>query len=413
MKRSLTLISISIILLIAAVWLPLSKREAKSHPQETKSPAARERPARQPQTKDQLDPEDYSKQIRRNEERQLEKEAAQIREALFVAARDNEEKAFGARMVDLMDRFKGDPRQILHGLTPFLEHENQSIVGVVASAFLRSRINTDKATAALLKIMARPGPLIEPKTEEDYADIRLGVASILSEYPSEEISDAVWKLYERTKDKGLFDELLRLKNRNLPREIIPQLKEHGKVFDCIGMISEYKIQEAREPLLKWYANEYFMRKGDGPKRGGILWGLWRVTGDQKYHDEFIAAGGGNGVEYFANEGTPEAKDRLLALLKKESFSNTADEIVMALHLKYGDPPELKEYLRNIYLSKKASDVSFTLLYRLTAAIDDPELHALAAKAYSGAGGPGMWRQYGVYRKGWAIPEWAGGALDIR
>ncbi len=412
MKRSLILISISIVLLIGAVLLTLSKREAKSYHEETKSFATRERPPRQSDAKDKLNPEEFLKQIRRNNEVEFEKEAAQIRDNLFKAAHDNDSKLFGKHLSYLIYEFKGDPRPLLRELIPLINHEDDYIGMMLSSRLLEARIATDQATACLLKIMARPGPSIEPKTEEDYMDIRLGVASILSEYPSEEISDAVWKLYERTKDKRLFDELLRLKNPNLPAEIIPRLKEHGAVFHYIGIINEYKIQEAREPLLKWYANEYFMRKGDGPKRGATLWGLWRLTGEQKYHDEYIAAGGGNSVEYLANEGTLEAKDRLLALLKEESFSNTADEIVMALHLKYGDPPELKEYLRNIYLSKKTSSVSFTLLYRLTSAIDDPELHALAAESYSGSGGAEMWLQYGVYRKGWAIPEWAGGALDI-
>ncbi len=412
MKRSIILISISLILLIGAVWLIFQKREIASQPQVEKSSAVRERVARESEPTEELDKEKIVKKIKRNDELKLEEEAAQIRDDLFKAASINDKKTFGARMIDLMDRFTGDPRPILHDLTPFLQHENESIAGAVASAFLRSRTATDEATACLLKIMARLGPLIEPKTEEDSYDIRLGVASILSQYPSQEISDAVWKLYERTKEKRLFDELLRLKNPKLPEEIIPLLKEHGAVFDYIGIVNEYKIQEAIEPLLKAYANKYFMRKGDGPKRGATLWGLWRLTGDQKYHDEYIAAGGGTSVDYLANEGTVEAKDRLVALLKVKSYSNTVDEIVMALHLKYGDPPELKKYLRDIYLSKKASDVSYALLYRLTSAINDSELDALAEKSYSDSEGPGTWRQYGVYRKGWAIPEWAGGALDI-
>ena len=411
MKRFFTLISIIIILLIGAIWLTLSKRESKSHPQVTKSPAMRDRVARQPQTKDELDKENFLKQIRRNDERKLEKEAAQIRDDLLKAAQNKDSKLFGKHLSDLIYEFKGDPRPLLRELIPLLNHEDDYIGMMLSSRLLEARIAIDQATACLLKIMARPGPLIEPKTEEDYLDIRLGVASILSEYPSEEISDAVWKLYERTKDKRLFDELLRLKNPNLPAEIIPLLNEHGKVFDYIGIISEYKIQEAREPLLKWYANEYFMRKGDGPKRGATLWGLWRLTGDQKYHDEFIAAGGGRSVAHFANEGTPEAKDYLVSMLP-EARGDVAQRLVMALHLKYNNPPELKEYLRNIYAKKGVPPIPVELLHNLTSTFDDPELNVLAEKSFSGSEGSGMWRQYGVYRKGWAIPEWAGGALDI-
>ena len=413
MKRLPTLILIAIIFLISAVWLLVSKKEIKRINQETKVATKAKQYDILSKKVNKYNSEAILSKSRRNEELQFEKEAAQIRKDLLMAASNNDMKIFGSRMVDLLDRFKGDPSQILHDLSPLLEHENESIVGVVASAFLRSRINTENATAALLRILVRTEPLIEAKTEDDPVDIRLAAATILSEYPSEEISDAVWKLYERTKDKGLFDELFRLKNPNLPGEIIPLLTEHGAVFNYINIIAEYKIQDALEPLLKWYSNEYFMRKGDGPKRGATLWGLWRLTGEQKYHDEFIATGGGRSVEYLANEGTPEAKVRLLSLMQERTYSNMHDMIAMALHLKYADPPELKEYLRNIYLTQNTSSISVTLLYRLTAAIDDPELHALAAKAYPGAGGPGMWRQYGVYRKGWAIPEWAGGALDIR
>ena len=85
---------------------------------------------------------------------------------------------------------------------------------------------------------------------------------------------------------------------------------------------------------------------------------------------------------------------------------------MALHLKYNNPPELKEYLRNIYAKKGVPPIPVELLHNLTSTFDDPELNVLAEKSFSGSEGSGMWRQYGVYRKGWAIPEWAGGALDI-
>jgi hypothetical protein len=377
----------------------------------TKSSAMRERVAREPQTKDELDKETLLKKVKRNDELKLEKEASQIRDDLFKAASANDKKTFGARMIDLMDRFTGDPRPILRDLTPFLKHKNDSIAGVVASAFLRSRIATDEAAACLLKIMARLGPLIEPKTEEEPYDIRLGVASILSQYPSQEISDAVWKLYERTKDKRLFDELLRLKNPNLPAKIIPLLKEHGAVLDLIGIISQYRIQEALEPLLQWYNNQYFMREGDGDKRIGILWGLWRLTGEKKYHSEFMGIAGMSAIKYLANEGTAEAEKYLSSMLP-EARGDSAQRIVMVLHLKYSDPPELKEYLRNIYLKKGAPPIPVKMLHNITSTFDDPELNALAAKSFSPSEGPGLWRQYGVYRKGWALPDWANGTLDI-
>jgi hypothetical protein len=412
MKRSLTLIFIFIILLIGAFLLTLSKRESKSHSQVIQSPVMDDCVARQPQAKDELDKDSFLKQIKRNDERKVEKEAVQIRDDLLKAAQNKDSKLFGKRLSDLLYEFKVDPRPLLRELIPLLTHEDDYIGMMLSSRLLEARIATDQATACLLKIMARPGPLIEPKTEDDYLDIRLGIASILSEYPSEEISDAVWKLYERTKDKRLFDELLRLKNPNLPAETIPLLNEHGKVFDYIGIISEYKIKEAREPLLKWYANEYFMREGDGSKRGATLWGLWRLTGDQKYHDEFIAAGGGRSVAHFANEGTSEAKDHLVSMLS-EARADLAQRLVMALHLKYGSPPELKEYLRNIYLKKGVPPIPLEMLYNLTSSFEDPEINMLAEESFSGSEGLGMWQQHGVYRKGWAIPEWAGGAFDIR
>jgi hypothetical protein len=411
MKRLFTLISIFIILLIGTIWLTLSKRESKSHPQVTKSPAMHARVARQPQAKDEFDKENYLKQIKRNDEIKLEKEAAQIRDDLFKAASVDDKKAFGARMIDLMDRFTGDPRLILHELTPFLQHKNESIAGVVASAFLRSRIATNEATACLLQIMARPGPLIEPKIEEDYLDIRLGVASILSQYPSDEISDAVWKLYERTKEKRLFGELLRLKNPNLPTEIIPILKEHGAVLDLIGIISQYRIQEALEPLFQWYNNKYFMREGDGDKRIGVLWGLWRLTGEEKYRSEFMGIAGMSSIKYLANEGTAEAEKYLSSMLP-EARGDSAQRLVMVLHLKYGNPPELKEFIRNVYLKRGAPPIPAEMLHNITSTFDDPELNVLAEKSFSPSEGPGLWRRYGVYRKGWALPEWTGGTLDI-
>jgi hypothetical protein len=400
MKRSLTLISISIILLIGAFWLIFPKRENSSQSHVKKSFAVRERVPRESHPTDKFDKENYLKQIKRNDEIKLEKEAAQIRDDLFKAAHNKDSKLFGKHLSYLIYEFKGDPRPLLQEVIPFLNNQNAYIGMMLSSRLLEARIATDQATACLLQIMARPGPLI-----------RLGVASILSQYPSDKISDAVWKLYERTKEKRLFGELLRLKNPNLPTEIIPILKEHGAVLDLIGIISQYRIQEAFEPLLQWYNNKYFMREGDGDKRIGVLWGLWRLTGEEKYRSEFMGIAGISSIKYLANEGTAEAEKYLSSMLP-EARGDSAQRLVMVLHLKYGNPPELKEFIRNVYLKKGAPPIPAEMLHNITSTFDDPELNALAAKSFSPSEGPELWRRYGVYRKGWAIPEWTGGTLDI-
>jgi hypothetical protein len=411
MKRFLILIPILIILLTSIIYLSFSKRETNIQPQVTESSTARERVARVPQTQDDFDKQSYLKQIRKNDELKLEKEAAQIRDDLFEAAHSKDSKSFGKHLSRLIYEFEGDPRPLLRDLIPFLKNEDAYIGMMLSCRLLEARIATDQATDCLLKIMSRPGPLIEPKTEEDYMDIRLGVASILSQYPSKEISDAVWKLYERTKEKRLFGELLRLKNPNLPTEIIPILKEHGAVLDLIGIISQYRVQEALEPLLQWYNNKYFMREGDGDKRIGVLWGLWRLTGEEKYRTEFMGIAGMSSIKYLANEGTAEAEKYLSSMLP-EARGDSAQRLVMVLHLKYGNPPELKEFIRNVYLKKGAPPIPAEMLHNITSTFDDPELNVLAEKSFSPSEGPELWRRYGVYRKGWALPEWTGGTLDI-
>ena len=410
MKRFFYLFAVISTLFLGGVWMASRNQPSGAHKDPGTNPLPKKR-ERSTSPFDGIAPNDGVARSKKADQIRLDAEEAELRTALFQAAKDGDSVAFRSFLGDLMDRFKGDPRPIVGELVIFLGDRNTDIVIAAAASMLRAGIDTKEATAALMAILKVPEPVPAVLDGESVSDIRVGIARLLSIYPDEGVSEAIWNLYQQTHDERLFEDLLRLRNPNLPGEIIPRLGDHGKVIDYAPIIGGFKIQEALGPLLNWYQNGYFMKKGDPRNRGKVIWALWQVTGDERYFADLLAFPGGPPVEYLASAPTPASQKYLTEMLQTAG-SDRLEKVLMALHLKFSDPPEMKEFLHDILSKPSSPPISIPLFYHLVGAVNDPDLSRLAAD-HDDKSSVKFWPQYGVYRKGWAFPEWAGGPLEIR
>ena len=160
------------------------------------------------------------------------------------------------------------------------------------------------------------------------------------------------------------------------------------------------MEEALPELRKRYEDKNL----SDDLRFRTLYPLWRITGEEKYFDEFAASFHSTvPVPYLAVGGERE-RDYLVNMLETEG-ADTLYKAAMALHLRYEYDEPLIEMLIGYFHDVRSSNWGDGVLARrLVGSINDPEL-TRAAEEYERKYRTGFHNRYAVYRKNWRYPEW--------
>lgn len=315
-------------------------------------------------------------------------------------------KLYGA-LSEILDRYQGDPRPLILDLSDLLEHESNFVRISMAEACLRSNLNVEKAKGTLRAILGASDRIlyseetVESNDKASSGDLRIKVANILSLYGIKDASDDIWSLYRNTGDKKLIEYLRRLNDPRMIEELkIDAVKNPGSI-ESMKLIGEFRFEEALPELRRRYTEG-----GAGSDlRFRALYPLWRLTGDEKYFDEFATSFLPTTipVPYLAVGG--ERERQYLVEMLVTARSDTLYKAVMALHLRYHDDAPVKQLLIGYYQDIKSSNwANAVLARRLVGNIDDPELTKIA-RDYEKNYPTGNFERDAVYKKDWRFPEW--------
>ena len=340
--------------------------------------------------------------------RRLEVEGGKLVRDARKALEAGDKQGFEEVIIEIIHRYKGDPNPLILQFTDVLAHADPHLRIRMAGYFLLTNLKAAEAVQVLRDIVRTDEPLMygPEKNEllnEEFppSDYRYRAADILALYRIEEARDDLWALYLKTRSKELFRPLRRLNDPRMIEELKEAaLKELGSI-ENMKLIGEFRIKEALPELMKRYEDKNL----NPDLRFRTLYPLWRITGEDKYFDEFADAFLPTKipVPYLAVGGEKE-RDYLVGMLATTQ-SSSLYEAAMALHLRYKYDEPLKNILIDYFHDVRSSNwKDGVLARRLVGSIDDPELTRVAEE-YELKYQTGFHDRYAVYRKNWRYPEW--------
>lgn len=348
-----------------------------------------------------------SKRLEERDRRRLEAEGERLVKDTRNALNVGDLEGFERLIREIIHRYNGDPNPLILEFLDVLKHEDTNLRMRTAGTFLLTNLKTAEAVQVLRDIVRTDEPLmygqerVELLNEEfPGSDYRFRAADILALYRIEEARDDVWALYQKTESKELIRPLRRLNDPRMIEELKESALKKSGTIENMKLIGEFRMEEALPELRKSYEDKNL----NPDLRFRTLYPLWRITGEDKYFDEFAASFHSTiPVPYLAVGGEKE-RDYLVAMLETEG-SDTLYKAAMALHLRYEyDEPLVKiliEYFHDVRSSRWGDGV---LARRLVGSIDDPELNRVAEE-YERKYETGFHERYAVCRKNWRYPEW--------
>lgn len=348
-----------------------------------------------------------TKRLEERDRRRLEAEGERLVKEARQALETEDLVKFRQILDEIIFRYNGDPNPLVQEFSDTLEHDDPQVRIWAAGLFLLTNLKADEAVQVLREIVRTDEPLmygpekVELLNEEfPGSDHRFRAADILARYRIEEARDDIWRLYEKTGSKELVRPLRRLNHPGMIEELKKEALGRPGSIENMKLIGEFRMEEALPELRKRYEDKNL----SDDLRFRTLYPLWRITGEEKYFDEFAANFHSTiPVPYLAVGGERE-RDYLVKMLETEG-SNIIVKATMALHLRYEYNEPLIEMLIEYFHDVRSSNwKDGVLARRLVGSIDNPELNRVAEE-YERKYKTGFHDRYAVYRKNWRYPEW--------
>lgn len=349
-----------------------------------------------------------SKRLEERDRRRIEEKGEKLVKDARNALEAGDMIRFRQILDEIIFRYNGDPNPLVLEFVDVLRNDDSQLRILAAGLFLLTNLKTAEAVQVLRDIVRTDKPLmygpekVELLNEEFLgSDYRFRAADILALYRIAEARDDVWALYQKTGSKELIRPLRRL---NDPRMIeilkVEALRKQSSI-ENMKLIGEFRMEEALPELRKSYEDKDL----NPDLRFRALYPLWRITGEEKYFDEFAAAFSPASIPVpYLSVGGKKERDYLVAMLETEG-SNIIVKATMALHLRYKyDEPLIKMLIGYFQDVRSSNWKDGVLARRLVGSIDDPELTRVAEE-YERKYQTGFHDRYAIYRKNWRYPEW--------
>jgi hypothetical protein len=360
---------------------------------------------------DQRSIKEIIENMRLTRKRSLDQEATRLVQEVRKKTRDRDTMGFHSAMDAILHRYEGDPNPLILEIIELLNHEDPQIRIYMADVLLLTNMETELAKRTLQEIVLSPTAFMSKEDKEEQKiigaeesrpeDLRILAANVIAKYGIKEASDNVWILYQNTKNHNLVRPLRRLGEPRIINELKTEAVKHLMSIENMKIIGEYRYEEALPELQRRYADKNL----SADMRFRTLFPLWRITGDEKYFDEFALSFLPSTIpaKYLA-VGNEKERQYLIGMLKT-SKSNTLQKAAMALHLRYHDNEPIKKMLIGYYEDPSGSNWSDPVLARrLVGSINDDNLTNIA-KGYESRYPTGYFNRDVIYKNKWRYPEW--------
>jgi hypothetical protein len=342
--------------------------------------------------------------IRLSNKQRLSEEALRLIENVRATVKNSDMLRFHDTIDEILYRYKGDPNPLILELIDLLDHKNTFVRICMADVLLSINLETEKAKQTMIIIIRADAPIIGPEEktgglEDEFPplDLRIMVANTIALYGIKEAADDVWNLYQKTKSKELVEPLRRLNDPRIIEELRADAVKNLGTIENMKLIGEYRFAEALPELKRRYED----KNSNADVHFRTLYPLWRITGDEKYFDEFAASFLPTNIPlpYLANGG--EREHQYLIEMMKTATSDQLYGAAMALYLRFNDHETIKKTIIGYYRDVRGANWGdMVLARRLVGSINDAELTRVAEE-YEAKYPTDNFNRDTIYRKNWS------------
>jgi HEAT repeat protein len=295
--------------------------------------------------------------------------------------------------------------EVIPTLKGFLDSPDPLIRYLAAETLLK--VGDQSGSNFLLALVQSPNPVIE-----DGQDIRVQAAITLGQFRQTDASQAVYALYQQTKDGELIAVLQKLDPDQVGSLITPK-----DYFDDPLAIRDYGLENVRQFLPQ--LTDAFQNSPKPDVKAAAAWSLATMTGDQNAINYLVQTAhlGLSGssesglldvkalISYLGTIQTPAAKQTLEAALDNNNPDPSVARIAAVnLIFNQGGSDKVNQMVVGELTGSPnplGVDLALNLANQL---INDPQIQAAGDK-YSRIDATGNWQTYTVERKNWPIYNW--------
>ncbi len=295
--------------------------------------------------------------------------------------------------------------EIIPTLKGFLSDPDPFVRYLAGETLLK--VGDQSGSSTLLALVQSPNPVIE-----DGQDIRIQAANTLAQFRQTDASQAIYALYQQTKNGELVAALQKL----IPDQVGTLITLKDYYNDPLA-IQDYGLENKQQFLPQ--ITSTFQNSSKPDVKAAAAWALATMTGDQNAINYLVqtAQAGLSGssqsgtvdekaiITYLGTIQTPAAKQTLEAALD----SNDSDPSVVriaAVNLIFnqGGSGKVNQMVASELtgsLNSLGTDLALNLANQL---ISDSSIQT-AGEKYSQTDVTGNWQTYTVERKNWPIYNW--------
>jgi hypothetical protein len=353
---------------------------------------------------------DLEIKLEEKEKSRLDVEGQKLVKDARKALEAGDKEGFEDWIIEIIHRYKGDPNPLLLEFADVLKHSDPHLRIRIAGYFLLANLKAKEAVNTLRELVRFDRPLSYGPEKNDFlnedlppSDFRFRAADMLAMYSIEAARNDVWNLYKQTRSKELVKPLRRLNDPNMIEELRENAVKNLGTIENMRLIGEYRFAEALPELKKRYEDKAL----NPDVRFRTLYPLWRLTGDEKYFDEFSASflPANIPLPYLVIGG--EREHNYLIEMMKTATSDQLYEAAIALYFRFKDHETIKKTIMDYYRDVRGSNwKDMALARRFVGSIADAELTRMAEE-YEAKYPTGNYNRDAVYRREWSYAREAG------
>ncbi|MBB5353874.1 hypothetical protein HNR46_004138 [Haloferula luteola] len=309
-------------------------------------------------------------------------------------------RAFSVLGNELIYKYEGDPNEILRELEPYLRSAFDDTRFLVARLFLQCGFESDHAANVLIELTRRPKTIVGHVDGDVIRDFRLVAAELLADYRVAESADAIWSLYQNTRELQLLVKLAELQDQRAIEPILVNRDKLSQVTQVTRLFAVLEIDETSDSMKEQFARLANRTASESPEKVDLAWSLYHITAEAEYLDFLIENRyRAKASNYLAGIEGAEVVPVLEEMLYSQNGSHEA--AFLGLYLNHRDSPVLRKYILAWLDLQTLPRVHENVLLRIASKFDDPEIDAGVIKFSSGSYRD-QWRFYKEHRRNFPL-----------
>lgn len=333
---------------------------------------------REPEGRKEASPKEYPPYPSGEDLKEIDAEGRKLSGLLRSQLQEKDEEFFQT-LGKILHEYRGDPALLLEEFHDLLSSDRLEIRLEMARSYLEMGVHQGEAVAVLQGILKQSDPGRLRYKGESYVPKR-SAAQSLARYGGPEVANDLWDYYLETKDWSVFPALVKLGDERPKQVIAPVAGTTKGALSYIGLLGQYQLTDAVEPLAKVIAGRD--QQGDSPdyERYEAESALYQLTGDPSHLKYlFEHSGDTSSLRELLKLKVPEVREFLQQLVLDNRVT-VSEPALVGLYASYPDDPVVKKVVMD-YLQSKVEDpkIAWETIFHVASSLRDPQIDELGQK----------------------------------